>query len=125
VRTGTCRRVLVVGAEIHSKGLDVSTRGRDLAVLFGDGAGAAVVEACEVSDNRRDRHVLSTHLHADGRFAKELWVKAPSQTYEGARLTHAMIDAGEHYPAMNGKPSTCTRSSACPRPSTRPFRPTA
>jgi 3-oxoacyl-[acyl-carrier-protein] synthase-3 len=103
IRTGGCRRVLVVGAEIQSKGLDVTTRGRDLAVLFGDGAGAVVLEAVEVSDPGRDRHVITTHIHADGRFAKELWLEAPSLAYPHARLTHEVLDRGDHYPKMNGK----------------------
>ncbi len=103
VRNGACRRALVVGAEIHSKGLDVSTRGRDLAVLFGDGAGAVVLEAVEVNDPGRDPHVLSTHLHADGRFAKELWAQAPSQAYDGPRVSREILDRGEHYPKMSGR----------------------
>ncbi len=103
IRNGLCRRALVVGAEIHSKGLDVSTRGRDLAVLFGDGAGAVVLEAAEVSDPERDSHIYSTHLHADGRFAKELWAQAPSQAYDGPRISHEILDRGEQYPRMNGR----------------------
>jgi 3-oxoacyl-[acyl-carrier-protein] synthase-3 len=103
IRNGVYKRVLLVGAEIHSKGLDLTTRGRDLAVLFGDGAGAAVLEACTVEDPAHDSHVLSTHLHADGRFAKELWAKAPSQTYDGPRITHEILERGEHFPGMNGK----------------------
>ena len=59
------RRILLVGSEIHSTGLDVSTRGRDVAVIFGDGAGAALLEATDDPG----RGVLSCHLHADGRFA--------------------------------------------------------
>ena len=103
IRTGYARKVLVVGAEIHSKGLDVSTRGRDLAVLFGDGAGSAVIGATEVNDPRRDPHIFSTHLHMDGRFARELWAQAPSQAYNGPRITHEILDRGEHYPRMNGR----------------------
>jgi 3-oxoacyl-[acyl-carrier-protein] synthase-3 len=65
IRTGMFRRVLLVGSEVHSTGLDLSTRGRDVAVIFGDGAGAALLEATD----EPDRGVLSCHLHADGRFA--------------------------------------------------------
>src|SRR5574342_807033 len=72
IRTGQFRRILLVGSEVHSTGLDVSTRGRDVAVIFGDGAGAALLEATD----EPDRGVLSTHLHADGRFARDLWTDA-------------------------------------------------
>src|SRR5262249_29826697 len=73
IRSGQYRRVLLVGSEVHSTGLDVTTRGRDVAVIFGDGAGVALLEASEDPG----RGVLSTHLHADGRHARELWVEAP------------------------------------------------
>jgi 3-oxoacyl-[acyl-carrier-protein] synthase-3 len=102
-RTGSAGKALVAGAEIHSKGLDVSTDGRDTAALFGDGAGAVVLEATEVEDPRTEPHVLSTHLHADGTFAKELWLQAPSQAYDGPRLSHEILDRGEHFPVMNGR----------------------
>lgn len=103
LRTGAASRVLVVGAEVHSKSMDMTDRGRDISVLFGDGAGAVVVEACEVSDPARDSYIYSSHLHADGRFAKELWMDAPTSAVEGPRITHEMIDRGDHYPYMNGK----------------------
>jgi 3-oxoacyl-[acyl-carrier-protein] synthase-3 len=102
VRTGFAEQVLVVGAEVHSKGLDVSTEGRDVAVLFGDGAGAVVVEATEVSDPSADRHLLSTHLHADGRGARELWVPAPGMAFERF-MSADLVERGLHFPAMNGR----------------------
>jgi 3-oxoacyl-[acyl-carrier-protein] synthase-3 len=102
LRTGFCRTVLVVGAEVHSKGLDVSTRGRDVSVLFGDGAGAAVLQATDVVDPGSDPHILSTHLHADGRFADQLWLPAPGMAYPEF-ISHEMIDQGLHYPQMNGR----------------------
>jgi 3-oxoacyl-[acyl-carrier-protein] synthase-3 len=102
LRTGFAGRVLVVGAEVHSKGLDVTTRGRDVAVLFGDGAGALVVEGFEVDDPATDGHVLSTHLHADGRFAEDLWLPAPGMAFERF-MSHDLVEAGEHFPKMNGR----------------------
>jgi 3-oxoacyl-[acyl-carrier-protein] synthase-3 len=102
IRTGFARRILVVGSEVHSKGLDISTAGRDVAVLFGDGAGAVVVEATDVDDPAVDPHILSTHLHADGRGAQELWLPAPGMAHERF-MTHEMIDKGLHYPLMNGR----------------------
>jgi 3-oxoacyl-[acyl-carrier-protein] synthase-3 len=97
IRSGMYKRVLLVGAEVHSSGLDVSTRGRDVAVIFGDGAGAMLLEASEDDS----RGVLSTHLHADGRFAKDLWLEAPASIYQ-PRLSHQMLEEGRHYPKMDG-----------------------
>jgi 3-oxoacyl-[acyl-carrier-protein] synthase-3 len=102
LRTGAASSALVVGAEVHSKGLDISTEGRDVTVLFGDGAGAIVLEAVEVDDPARDRHVLSTHLHADGTGAKELWLASPGMAHRRF-MEQAHLDAGMHYPKMNGR----------------------
>jgi len=98
IKTGMYKRILVVGAEVHSTGLDLTTRGRDVAVLFGDGAGAVIVEPCE----EENYGILSTHLHADGRFAIELSCGHPG-SLQTPRLTHEMIDAGLIYPYMNGR----------------------
>lgn len=100
IRTGMYKNILIVGAEVHSHGLDLSTRGRDVAVLFGDGAGAAVVSRAESDD---ESGVLSVHLHADGSFAKELWIEAPGCAFHPVRMTHEMIDDARMFPAMNGK----------------------
>jgi 3-oxoacyl-[acyl-carrier-protein] synthase-3 len=98
IRSGTYRRVLVVGTEIHSTGIDISTRGRDVAVLFGDGAAAVVLEATD-----EDRGILSTHLHADGRYAKALWIEAPSSCVHPARLSPEMMEDGRAFPKMEGR----------------------
>ncbi len=98
IRIGMYDRVLVVGSEIHSTGLDVSTRGRDVAVIFGDGAGAALLEATD----EPDRGVLSCHLHADGRFAEDLYCEAPGSKYH-PRVSADMIAAGRVYPRMEGQ----------------------
>ncbi len=103
IRSGHSQRILVVGAEVHSKSMDISTEGRDISVLFGDGAGAVILEGCDLRDPATDPHILSTHLHADGNFAEALCMKAPQTAVEGPRITHEMIDAKEHYPQMNGK----------------------
>lgn len=103
IRSGMYKKILVVGAEVHSKGLDKTTRGRDVAVLFGDGAGAVVMGAEPGPAKADASRVISTHLHADGRFAQELWVKAPGLALGSDRITHQSIDACEHYPQMNGK----------------------
>jgi 3-oxoacyl-[acyl-carrier-protein] synthase-3 len=98
VRAGVYKHVLLVGSEVHSTGMEVNDRGRDVAVLFGDGAGAAIIG--EATDPGHG--VKSVRLHADGRGAKDLWVEAPASAYQ-PRLTHAMLDEGKHFPAMNGK----------------------
>jgi len=98
IRAGQYRRVLLVGAEVHSTGLDVSTRGRDVAVIFGDGAGAALLEATDDPS----RGVLSTHLHADGRFARDLWTDAPGSFYH-PRVQPRMLDDGSIFPRMEGQ----------------------
>ncbi|HEX5634243.1 MAG TPA: beta-ketoacyl-ACP synthase 3, partial [Gemmatimonadales bacterium] len=97
VRIGRYRCVLVIGAEVQSSGLDLTTRGRDMAVLFGDGAGAAVVEPCEAT-----RGILSWALHAEGALARELWCEVPSSAEPG-RITPEMLEAGRQFPRMNGR----------------------
>jgi 3-oxoacyl-[acyl-carrier-protein] synthase-3 len=98
IRAGVYRRVLLVGSEIHSTGLDVTTRGRDVTVIFGDGAGAALLEATDDPG----RGVLSVDLHADGRYAKELWTDAPGSMYH-PRIQAEMIASGAVYPRMEGQ----------------------
>ncbi|MFA5807538.1 MAG: 3-oxoacyl-[acyl-carrier-protein] synthase III C-terminal domain-containing protein, partial [bacterium] len=82
---------------IHSRGLNFTTAGRDTAVIFGDGAGAVVVGPAEPG-----RGILSSHLHSEGKYAKDLWVEAPS-FLDNPWITHEMIDAGKHFPKMNGR----------------------
>jgi 3-oxoacyl-[acyl-carrier-protein] synthase-3 len=98
VRMGQYKHVLVIGSEVHSTGLDVSTRGRDVAVLFGDGAGAAVVGRA----TDESRMILSTHLHADGADAEILWTDRPGSRHH-PRITREDIDAGRHFPYMEGR----------------------
>ncbi len=100
IRMGQYKNVLIIGSEIHSRGLDLSTKGRDVAVLFGDGAGAAVVSRAEPGDAGE---VLSVHLHADGTYAKELWVEAPGSSFSPSRVHPSMFETDAFYPKMNGK----------------------
>ncbi len=102
IRAGNGDTALVVGGEVHSKGLDVSTEGRDVTVLFGDGAGAVVMQATDVTDPATDPHVMSTHLHADGTFAEALWLPAPGMAYDRF-MGHEHVDKGLHYPQMDGR----------------------
>ncbi len=98
IRAGQYRTILLVGVEIQSTGLDLSTRGRDMAVLFGDGAGAAVLTGTDDDG----RGVLSTHIHADGRQAEVLWAEFSSSKHH-PRITNEVLDGGRHYPRMEGR----------------------
>ena len=97
IKTGMYKTVLVVGAEIQSTALDISTRGRNTAVIFGDGAGAAILQ-------RSDKPgILSTHLHSDGRFAEDLYVKDPGSSRPHAeRQPEQILDTTSFKVVMNG-----------------------
>ncbi len=98
VRTGLYKNVLLVGSEVHSTGLDVSTAGRDVTVIFGDGAGAVVVG--RATD---DAHmILSTHLHADGTDAEILWTEYPASR-QHPRISVEAMSERRHFPSMKGK----------------------
>jgi len=97
IRAGVYHRILLVGAEVHSTGLEFAERGRHIAVLFGDGAGAVVLEPCDDG-----RGVLSTHLHADGRYARELWMENPGSR-RIPRLYPEMLTDGTCFPQMKGR----------------------
>ncbi|MFO0755221.1 MAG: beta-ketoacyl-ACP synthase III [Byssovorax sp.] len=99
VRTGAYKNILIAGSEVHSTGIELNERGRDVAVLFGDGAGCALVGPSS-SDQRG---VLSIALHADGSGASDLWLQAPASKRSPARITAEMLERGEHFPQMNGK----------------------
>jgi len=98
VKTGMYDTVLVVGSEIHSSGLDKTTRGRGVSVIFGDGAGAVLLRP----STREGHGILSTHLHSQGEFAEELIVKEPGSNREG-RVDYAVANALDMYPYMNGQ----------------------
>jgi 3-oxoacyl-[acyl-carrier-protein] synthase-3 len=98
IRTGLFKHVLLIGSEVHSTGLDISTAGRDVTVLFGDGAGAVVIG--RATD---DKHmILSTHIHADGSEAEILWTEYPASAHHPRISAEAMAER-KHYPSMNGK----------------------
>ncbi|SFB73886.1 3-oxoacyl-[acyl-carrier-protein] synthase-3 [Flexibacter flexilis DSM 6793] len=100
IRTGMYKTILVVGSEIQSSILNISDEGRGMAVIFGDGAGAVILQATE----EEGKGILSTHLHADGRFAEELIVKAPSSSMPNRRYpdVQQLTDLSEAEPYMNG-----------------------
>lgn len=100
IKTGRYDRVLLVGGEVHSTGIDLSTRGRDVAVIFGDAAAAVVL----VPEEDPGRGILSTHLHAEGKYADRLWIECPGSR-QRPRLTEEMVEGadGRIFPKMNGR----------------------
>ena len=101
VVSGQFRRVLLVGCEVHSTGIDISSEGRDVAVLFGDGAGAVVVEAN--ADPEDPGEILAVRMHAEGKYAKKLWIEAPGSGHTPTRLTPEVLARKAHFPKMDGK----------------------
>jgi 3-oxoacyl-[acyl-carrier-protein] synthase-3 len=103
VRTGMYKRILLIGAELHSHSLDYSTRGRDVMVLFGDGAGAMVLGPAETDDPKTG--IMYTSAHADGSGAMDLYLKI----FEISRLPYLDYDPRDKeqnllmYPRMDGK----------------------
>ena len=100
IKSGTHEHVLLVGAEVHSTGIDLTTRGREVAVIFGDGAGAIVLGP----ENDPQRGILATRLHAQGRFAEKLWLESPASRSR-PRLTEEMISGPDArmFPQMEGR----------------------
>ena len=98
VRTGQYRRVLVVGAEVQSTGMLHATEGRNVSVIFADGAGAALVGPTD----RDDRGILAFDLHSEGTYAEKLWVDSPGSRYH-PRVSTEQIEAGRQYLQMDGK----------------------
>ncbi|NJN27196.1 MAG: ketoacyl-ACP synthase III [Cyclobacteriaceae bacterium] len=99
IKTGMYKTVVVVGAEIQSSALEFSDRQRHVSVIFGDGAGAAILQASDVAG----KGILSTHMHADGTFAEELYVRDPgSSRKREERLTADMLDEVSIKAHMNG-----------------------
>jgi 3-oxoacyl-[acyl-carrier-protein] synthase III len=115
IKTGMYKNVLLIGSEVHSFGLDFSTRGRNVSVIFGDGAGAVVLQRTE----EENRGVLSTHLHSDGSEAEVLSMinpgfhagkydaekrpLTPDQPYGGLFITKELLDKEDVYPNMDGQ----------------------
>ena len=101
IKTGMYKNILVIGAETQSPALDMTTRGRNMAVLFGDGAGAAIVSR---SDNPK-RGILSTHLHSQGEHAEQLAMIAPGVGTKWVPQILAENDPDDvsYYPNMNGQ----------------------
>jgi 3-oxoacyl-[acyl-carrier-protein] synthase-3 len=114
IKTGMYKNILVVGSEKHSFGLDFSTRGRNISVIFGDGAGAVVLQPA----TKEGQGILSTHLHSDGESAEILamynpgthanhWLQHDVADFDNAEMgemfmSHAMLDKAQNFPNMDG-----------------------
>lgn len=98
IESGTYKKILLCGVEIQSRALDMSSEGRETAVLFGDGAGAVVIEAGE----NPEFGIMNVVLHSEGAYADKLWVEAPSNV-ESKAIDYAMLDRRAHIPKMEGK----------------------
>ena len=98
IKVGSFKKILFVNSEVQSTGLDISTRGRDMGVLFGDGAGVVCLEAIETE---KDIGLLSYSIYADGNGASDLMLEVPSAILN-PRMTKELLDEGRHYPYMNG-----------------------
>jgi len=99
IKTGMYKNILVIGSEHHSGGLEKSTRGRGVTVIFGDGAGAAVLSRCEEGG----KGILSSHLHSEGKHAKQLVLEGPAtQRWVPEILEKNDPDDVSYYPYMNG-----------------------
>ncbi|MFC4094607.1 3-oxoacyl-ACP synthase III family protein [Euzebyella saccharophila] len=101
IKSGMYKNILVIGSELHSRGLDMTTRGRAVSVIFGDGAGAAILSREEDTS----KGILSTHLHSEGQHAEELSLIAPGM---GKRWVTDIIEENDpedesYYPYMNGQ----------------------
>nr|WP_322624088.1 beta-ketoacyl-ACP synthase III [uncultured Flavobacterium sp.] len=101
IKTGMYKNILIIGSELHSTGLDMTTRGRNVSVIFGDGAGAAVL----TREEDLTKGILSTHLHSEGQHAEELSLIAPGM---GKRWVTDILTENDpedisYYPYMNGQ----------------------
>jgi 3-oxoacyl-[acyl-carrier-protein] synthase-3 len=99
IRSGLADKILLACAEVHSTGIDISTRGRDVAVIFGDGAGVVCLEGIETD---KDVGVLASALHAKGELAESLMVEVGASRLN-PRISEELIKEGRHWPVMDGK----------------------
>jgi 3-oxoacyl-[acyl-carrier-protein] synthase-3 len=98
IKTGMYKNILVIGSEYHSNGLDKTTRGRAVTVIFGDGAGACVLSREE--DNTKG--IMSTHLHSEGKYADKLTVASPSIGHWVPEIINSEEEDVSYFPYMDG-----------------------
>jgi len=98
IKTGMYKNILVIGAEYHSNGLDKTTRGRGVTVIFGDGAGAAVLSR----EENNAKGILSSHLHSEGKYADKLIVASPSIGHWVPEIINSKEEDVSYFPYMDG-----------------------
>ena len=98
IKTGMYKNILVIGSEYHSNGLDKTTRGRGVSVIFGDGAGACILSRTE----EKNKGILSSHLHSEGKHAEELTVISPSIKHWVPEILASKDEDLSYFPYMNG-----------------------
>tara|TARA_B100001029_G_scaffold168983_1_gene163486 strand:+ start:2008 stop:3003 length:996 start_codon:yes stop_codon:yes gene_type:complete len=98
IRNGIFKNILVIGAEVQSTAMNLTTEGRDTAIIFGDGAGAVII-----SSTKDQRGILSTHMHSEGKYLKELWLESPASKAGYPRIKSTDINDGKQFLKMNGK----------------------
>ena len=99
IKTHAFKKILLVASEVQSANLDYSDEGRDMAVLFGDGGGAVILEPNEKNDGRG---ILSTHLFSDGRYVSDLWMEKPSPK-DNPTFAEEFFKKRRFFPEMNGR----------------------
>ena len=99
IKTHAFKKILLVASEVQSSNLDYSDEGRDMAVLFGDGGGAVILEPNEKNDGRG---ILSTHLFSDGRYVSDLWMEKPSPK-DDPTFAEEFFKKRRFFPEMNGR----------------------
>ena len=98
IKTGMFKNILLVGAEAQTTAMELNDNGRDVSVIFGDGAGAVIV-----SQTKDKKGILSTHMHSQGKHLKTLWMEAPASNAGMPRITAEDLEAGKQYLKMNGR----------------------
>ena len=98
IKTGTFENILLIGAEAQTTAMELNDNGRDVSVIFGDGAGAVIISGTE-----EDKGILSTHMHSEGKYFKELWMEAPASNAGMPRISPEDLEAGKQYLKMNGR----------------------
>ena len=98
IKTGTFKNILLIGAEAQTTAMELNDNGRDVSVIFGDGAGAVIISGTE-----ENQGILSTHMHSEGKYLKELWMEAPASNAGMPRISPEDLEVGKQYLQMNGK----------------------
>ena len=98
IKTGAFNNILLVGAEAQTTAMELNDNGRDVSVIFGDGAGAVIISGTD-----EKKGILSTHMHSEGKYLKELWIEAPASNAGMPQMSPQDLKEGKQFLKMNGK----------------------